>query len=604
MSGAGAARTPRSGARAARSSGGTSSIAPAARGALAQRLDDERPHRDRRHEVPVHHVDVDHARAGVEHLLHLPPRAGRSRPPGSTARRAGRRAPVTSPSACCRRRRCRSRSRCSPCARSSSARRSPGRPRPARSGAGSRRSGSGPAGSSGAATARRSCGQRVPELGAVAHRSVPLAAQRRDEEAVAALHVREREQLALAAAGAPTPGSAPAGRPPRSRDGHRGRLRSDARSRPLRPCTSNRRSSPPARTRQPQRTIAAPARRRGYRRPPAWPASAGRGATGRVPRPEHGASSRTRAKRSPRRRGRAASPTSTVTLPAPHPLRRCAAARAPAPAWRSTATISPRALHQRREVRRLAARRRAQVEHALAGLRGRARGRRASTRATAASARRRATAASRGRRRARARRPPRAGRRARAVATGSDAAERGGVGAQRVRAQRALGRLVGARSSARARSGPSCSHQRSTIHGGIEWRIAAAAGSSSRSAAEQRLALARERGAGTALTSAWPCAGLASSTASLTTACVGARGEAQLVGSRGAAPRAAARRSPRPGARQTASIRWSSVSAALHGAVGEAHRRARGRAARGRARRRGRRGRCRRPARRCAAASA
>ena len=36
--------------------------------ALGQRVDRERPHRDRRHEVAVHHVDVDHARPGVEHL--------------------------------------------------------------------------------------------------------------------------------------------------------------------------------------------------------------------------------------------------------------------------------------------------------------------------------------------------------------------------------------------------------------------------------------------------------------------------------------------------------------------------------------------------------
>ena len=40
---------------------------------LAQRVDHERADRDRRHEVPVHHVHVDHARAGVHHLGHLIP---------------------------------------------------------------------------------------------------------------------------------------------------------------------------------------------------------------------------------------------------------------------------------------------------------------------------------------------------------------------------------------------------------------------------------------------------------------------------------------------------------------------------------------------------
>ena len=43
---------------------------------LAQRGDDERPDGDRRHEVTVHHVDVDHPRAGVEHLLDLLSEAG------------------------------------------------------------------------------------------------------------------------------------------------------------------------------------------------------------------------------------------------------------------------------------------------------------------------------------------------------------------------------------------------------------------------------------------------------------------------------------------------------------------------------------------------
>ena len=45
---------------------------PAARvDEVADRLDDQRPDRDRRDEVPVHHVDVDHLRAGVHHELDL-----------------------------------------------------------------------------------------------------------------------------------------------------------------------------------------------------------------------------------------------------------------------------------------------------------------------------------------------------------------------------------------------------------------------------------------------------------------------------------------------------------------------------------------------------
>ena len=38
---------------------------------VRERRHDERADRDRRHEVPVHHVDVDHARSGLQHLLHL-----------------------------------------------------------------------------------------------------------------------------------------------------------------------------------------------------------------------------------------------------------------------------------------------------------------------------------------------------------------------------------------------------------------------------------------------------------------------------------------------------------------------------------------------------
>ena len=49
----------------------TSIFAPGVVDLLGDRLDDERAHRDRRDEVAVHHVDVDHARAGVEHGVDL-----------------------------------------------------------------------------------------------------------------------------------------------------------------------------------------------------------------------------------------------------------------------------------------------------------------------------------------------------------------------------------------------------------------------------------------------------------------------------------------------------------------------------------------------------
>ena len=44
------------------------------------------PDRDRRHEVPVHHIDVDDPRARVEDLLDLRAQRGRNRLTGSTAR--------------------------------------------------------------------------------------------------------------------------------------------------------------------------------------------------------------------------------------------------------------------------------------------------------------------------------------------------------------------------------------------------------------------------------------------------------------------------------------------------------------------------------------
>ena len=91
---------------------------------LGDRLHDERAHRDRRHEVPVHHVDVDD-RARPRPAPSRPARrAARSRPRGSTARRrtnAIRSAPASTRGSGCRRT-----APCSTSARSSSARRSSG----------------------------------------------------------------------------------------------------------------------------------------------------------------------------------------------------------------------------------------------------------------------------------------------------------------------------------------------------------------------------------------------------------------------------------------------------------------------------------------------
>ena len=50
--------------------------APALVDVVAQRVDDQGADRDRRHEVAVHHVHVDHARAGVHHQLDLLAEAG------------------------------------------------------------------------------------------------------------------------------------------------------------------------------------------------------------------------------------------------------------------------------------------------------------------------------------------------------------------------------------------------------------------------------------------------------------------------------------------------------------------------------------------------
>ena len=43
---------------------------------IPERVDDQRPDRDGRHEVAIHHVHVNHTRAGVHHCLHLVAQTG------------------------------------------------------------------------------------------------------------------------------------------------------------------------------------------------------------------------------------------------------------------------------------------------------------------------------------------------------------------------------------------------------------------------------------------------------------------------------------------------------------------------------------------------
>ena len=180
------------------------------------------------------------------------------------------------------------------------------------------------AGSSGAATARRSCGQRVPSSAASLIAQAALSARSAaTKKPSLPCTCAEREQVVAARAGAPTPGSAAAGRSRRTPGGHRGTLRSGARSRPPRSCTSSRRACPPARTRRPRRTIAGPAARRAPRTRSGARAPAQVGA--RLERAEARARRVERARaRSARRarRGRVASPTSTVTFAAPIRSRR------------------------------------------------------------------------------------------------------------------------------------------------------------------------------------------------------------------------------------------------------------------------------------------
>ena len=138
---------------------------------VGDRGGDQRPDRDRRDEPPVHHVEVDHPGAGVDHLGDLRPElreVGRedrrrdptlpdqTRHPLAHRNFPPRASPSDRASASSRRTSGISCPRCCSSARSSGVRRSSGIARPARSGADSTRSGSGPGAASAAATARRS----------------------------------------------------------------------------------------------------------------------------------------------------------------------------------------------------------------------------------------------------------------------------------------------------------------------------------------------------------------------------------------------------------------------------------------------------------------
>ena len=397
-------------------------------------------------------------------------------PPSSLARRRRSYRPAASSRRSC----CTSGSPSRTSSRSSSARRSSGTPRSARSGAGSRRSGSGPGrlvGRSHGSPQFGHCGPRSTArlgrgLGLALHRSAP--AQAGDEEAGGAVAVR--------AASAATPRRARAGA-----QAQRGQLggevveaevgvgvkeggdqalvlsRRDRASRVDKHASRTERAGAGARG-------SPPARAPSPRPPPASRASAGRRAPAACRAPSR-AGRRARGRTRPLRpRERAASATSTRTLPA---RRRCAV-RASAPARRGVALDRddlPAALHQRGEMGALAARRGAQVEHPLARARierARDEHRRARLRH---EARPRATAASRGRRTGPPARAPR-GCRAVAVRRAHRAASRGersrGVGDERVRAQRQLAGLVVARhqrpGAARRRAPPTTAR---AIHSGM-----------------------------------------------------------------------------------------------------------------------------------------
>ena len=214
-------------------------------------------------------------------------------------------------------------SRCTTCARSSSARRSRGRRSAARSGAGSTRSGSARRGSWGAATARWHAGTQ-PELNALPSPG--------NVEAVGCVDD-----------GAGCAGARGRAAAPRAAESVHDGVDEDARPRRAGPRGRRRAGRPAAR-----RSRAIPAsgvhrqRRSGCERS--------------VPRPLHGGSSRTRSKRRRRRRRRAASASHDRHVRGPQARARSPAGPSARPAWRSTATTSPLVAHERGQVRRLAAR--------------------------------------------------------------------------------------------------------------------------------------------------------------------------------------------------------------------------------------------------------
>ena len=347
--------------------------------------------------------------------------AARSRRPGSRGDPARHTRAASS-----RRSGCRSSSQCWSCARSSNAPRSSGTPNAARSGAGSSRSGSGPGGSSGRShgslqTGRRARGQpRIPRQYR-SRRFRPCAARSRT--------ACSRRQALL-------------GRRDRADASTRARRRGAARA---------------ARRLEHRVLLARPgARSRGRHR-----ASAGRGATRSVPSPLHGGSSSTRSK-SAGVSNASASPSSTRTLERAHPLRRPRAAPGPAGMALDGDDLALVA-HQRGDVGGLAARRRAQVEDALARLRLE--------------------------RRRDEHRRARLGLKAPAAYPGGERVERpvdddrvavAGTGDVRqvestsgfTRSASSAGALSAA-SSARVSSAPSASHHSSHEPPGCEWRIAA-----------------------------------------------------------------------------------------------------------------------------------
>ena len=231
----------------------------------------------------------------------------------------------------------------------------------------------------------------------------------------------------------------------------------------------------------------------------------------RVPSPEHGGSARTRSN-GPSSRGSAASPTWTSTIVAPMRaavVRSCSARSGCC----STLTISALVLHERGEVRALAAGRRAEVEHALAGLRVEERRdalRRARHRHVVALVPERvAVGVERPVRRA-PRRAPRARRRAAPIAAASSS----GVVFRRLARSASSDGSFRRRMSCEACSAPYASRQSSASQSGYDSRTASGAAASSSSPSR----VARRR---TALTRPLPRLRLTSSTDSATAACGG-----------------------------------------------------------------------------------